>query len=235
MKRILIGFIGLFLVTSAWAGDAAKLNFIGFSKDGRYLAFQQYGFLDGKGTTFANTYFIDVTENKYAAKPIESGSHTYETSLSKSAIQQINLGRATDQIKQLGIVADNRGEHVIAHQFNDIGVNAKQVRFALGTPLAGLTHTPYQVDLQETAEAGRCEDLGKRQLLTLTLTQMETKQAKILQKDQKIPKSRDCPLGYRIQDVYVYQEKFIVVFLNLLTPGFEGQNMRYLAITGNLQ
>ena len=60
----------LICITTARAGDFANLNFIGFSKDGRYLAFEEYGIQDGSGWAYSNFYFVDVAKNVYAAPSI---------------------------------------------------------------------------------------------------------------------------------------------------------------------
>jgi predicted secreted protein len=52
------------------AGDYANLNFVGFSKDGRYLAFEEYGVQDGSGFPYSSYYFVDVAKNSFAAPSI---------------------------------------------------------------------------------------------------------------------------------------------------------------------
>ena len=62
----------LISVVFASAGDYANLNFIGFSKDGRYLAFEEYGIQDGSGWAYSKFYFVDVAKNAYAAPSIST-------------------------------------------------------------------------------------------------------------------------------------------------------------------
>src|SRR5215470_8059679 len=69
MKRIrfLVCILSvMFAGSSAFAGDYADLTFIGFSADGRYLAFEESGTWDGAGGDYATTYFINVAKNTYA-------------------------------------------------------------------------------------------------------------------------------------------------------------------------
>jgi hypothetical protein len=40
----------------AQAGDAAKLDILGFSKDGGVFAFEEYGVQDGSGFPYANRF-----------------------------------------------------------------------------------------------------------------------------------------------------------------------------------
>lgn len=222
----------VFSPTLLFAGDAAKLHFLGFSESGKFLAFQEYGKEEGSGEAYANLYFIDVEGNKYASKSITTRSHT---SASETAIRQTNLEQATDPLKKLGIVADNQGTPVVTHLLTDIGVDSKTVKFTMGVPLAGSSYSTYAITVAEIADLSQeCASLGETKMLTLTLKNEGEKKTSMLQKDTHIPKSRGCALGYRIQEVFVYREKYLVIFLNVFLPGFEGQNLRYLAITGTL-
>jgi len=101
-------------------------------------------------------------------------------------------------------------------------------------PLTGLAHKTYAVTLELKNGNEECANLGKSQMFNLTVTNENDKKSKPLQNDTKVPESRGCPLDYRIADVFVYQEKFVAVFINVFTPGFEGQNVRYLVVTGTL-
>jgi predicted secreted protein len=123
---------------------------------------------------------------------------------------------------------------LVSKRFNDIGANAKQVRFSVGTPLANMPNIKYKLNLQEQDSNLSCGEVGKAKMLHLTLINEGTKKTKTLQKDNSLPEELGCPLRYRIQDVYVYHEEFVVVFLNLFQAGFEGDSMRYMVVTGTL-
>lgn len=55
----------------------------------------------------------------------------------------------------------------------------------------------------------------------------------ILQQDKIIPASRQCPSLYRIEQVWYYEGK-IAAFLNYNKQGFEGDDLRYMVVTGEL-
>ena len=60
----------LFTVLSnsiAWAGDYASRHVIGFSADGRYFAFEQYGAQDGSGFPYAEIFIIDTQADSWVA------------------------------------------------------------------------------------------------------------------------------------------------------------------------
>lgn len=231
--KLFIAMVFCVISATSWAGDAAQLRFLGFSESGKYLAFQEYGITDGEGATFVNLYLVDV-ENNYI---LDEGIETRDTS--GQTTQQVlatNLQQAKNKLKEFGIIADNVGEKMISRPFSDVGTDEKKARFAIGTPLAGLQHRTYQLTLNEK-DGGVCTSAGvpiSSRKFGLTLLNEATKVSKILKKDVAFPQNDDCPTRYRIQDVYIYHEEFIAVFINSLSPGYEGENMRYLVVTGTL-
>src|SRR4051812_27449066 len=49
----------------AMAADNALINMIGFSEDGAYFAFEQYGIQDGSGFAFSEIYVVDLVNDKW--------------------------------------------------------------------------------------------------------------------------------------------------------------------------
>jgi predicted secreted protein len=221
----------LALSAPALAGDAAELELLGFSADGRYLAFEQYGILDGSGTPYAEIFFIDVPANAYAAKPVKSDVQP-DVSLDKA--RESTRQAAADDLKKLKIDPKQRGQHLIAHGLHDLGVAPREVEFTPQLPLGGMAYESYRLHLESRAIEQDCFGLGQAQIFTLALHLPDGKTVRTLQHDGKLPESRGCPLEYRIQDVYLYKERRLAVFLNVFQPGYEGRNMRYLVVTSEL-
>jgi hypothetical protein len=68
LRQIIYLFLTLAIMSSnLLAGDYSQLNFIGFSRDGKYLAFEEYGvkFPDEEG--YSSIFFVDTMKNAYAA------------------------------------------------------------------------------------------------------------------------------------------------------------------------
>ena len=114
----------LILSANAAAGDYADLKFIGFSEDGKYLAFEESGEWDvHRGGDYATTYFIDVEKNVYAAAPSvfdfseNDDSHTGKFSRAARLIRYRKSVVA--QMKRFKIVAGNVGKLVVAHLSSD--------------------------------------------------------------------------------------------------------------------
>ncbi|MGB1010624.1 MAG: DUF2259 domain-containing protein, partial [Thiolinea sp.] len=86
---------------------------------------------------------------------------------------------------------------------------------------------------QKNARRENCDVYAppSRKIFTLSLKNRQANTTQILQDDNRLPNSRHCPDRYEIADVYV-SNKLLVVFLRMYGPGFEGPDMRYLAVTG---
>lgn len=232
--------ICLSAAANLFAGDYATLNFIGFSSDGRYLAFEEYGVQDGSGFPYSNIYFIDTAKNVYAAPPAKA--------FLKDEMASINTARgrsashAAKKLKQYGIVKGNTGKHVISHLINDLTVSEMSdgeapiaVQFA---ETIGSMYKRGHFELVLRPEKNMpkdCEAFEQEMfMLDLKLVNRDYDSTTVLQQDAALPASRGCALGYRFQDVYLHKG-VIVVFLNVFTTGFEGPDMRFMAVTGPLK
>jgi predicted secreted protein len=52
--------------TNLLAGDYAHFHFIGFSRDAKYLAFEEFGITDYEGRAYSSIYVINVRRNELA-------------------------------------------------------------------------------------------------------------------------------------------------------------------------
>ena len=96
MKKVILGTLAAVLMSaSVFAGDAAFFDDIGFSDDGKYYLFGQYGKQDKTYKAWAEIYTVDVAANDfvrneiYKTKPSDvtseiSGKDAYEELKKKS-------------------------------------------------------------------------------------------------------------------------------------------------------
>lgn len=235
----LSAFLILFAMSvNTLAGDYANLNFIGFSKDGKHLAFEEYGTQDGSGYPYSTIYFINTEKNSYAAAPVMIKIEK-ETATETQARNRAALA-ASKKLRELKIVRGNTGTHTVSRLLTDLTYEKKSnessetVRFA--EIIASMYHKgDYELTLQTIETKTKdCEpyemDVFK---FELALKDRENDTRRVLQKDNELPKSRGCAIEYRIQDVYLYENK-VAVFINVFTPGFEGPDMRFMVVTGNV-
>ena len=221
-----------------FAGDYATLNFIGFSRDGRYLAFEEYGTQDGSGFPYSSYYFIDVANNKYAAPPVTV--RIDDERFEEPAARRRAATKAGPTLARLKIVKGNRGRLLVSRLItdlsNDVG-SGDPLKVHFAEEIGSLYHKgDYELVLTPTKVVTKeCEIFElDTYTLELKLNDLEGKASRILQKDSTLPKGRGCALGYRIQDIYVIEDQ-VAVFVSVFLPGFEGSDMRFIAITGRFR
>lgn len=234
-----LAFLLLSAFSFARAGDYSTLNVIGFSKDGKFMAFEEYGTGDGSGYPYVSIYFINVEKNSFATAPYmlhlenENATETMARNKAKLATEK--------KLKELKIIRGNMGKHLVSRLITDLDekegeseTTPIELRFSeeVGSMYKRgdytLKLTPSEVTTKE------CEGFGFPTFkLELLLRNNETKKTTILQKDNDLPKSRGCALGYRIQEIFLY-ERNLVVFIGVYKPGFEGPDMGFMVVTGKL-
>lgn len=234
--------LGAAFTQSANAGDIATLDVIGFSKDGKYLAFEQYGTQDGSGFDYSEIFFVDVARNTYAANPVRVLIEDDGDGTSDRVARVEATAKALPFLVALGIESGNTGRKVVSHPLSDLSADPYSVRFSTSHYVArGYHWDDYRLDLKVSGKKGDCYAEHAPKLLEVTLTNGTEKTQRTLQKDKRVPRSRGCVIDYRIQDVYVYENgtserapKYVAAFLNVTTPGFEGDDVMYMVVTGEL-
>ena len=99
MKRIRIPgvrrwvWVSSLLCMASWhspaaAGDQALIDFIGYSADLRYFAFEEYGIQDGSGSAYSSVYLIDLQADAWVAgTPYRAASREDEKSLVETRLE----------------------------------------------------------------------------------------------------------------------------------------------------
>jgi predicted secreted protein len=233
----IIGILALLftLTASIFAGDFAKLEVIGFSANGRYLAFEEYGTLDGSGFPYSTIFFVDTAKNSFATPPIKV--RLERDAATEAQARQQAASFAAKPIAAYRIIRGNTGSLVVSHLPTDMTFGDKQpvVRFAeeVGSMYR---RGDYELELKEIeVKVKPCDEYGDDTfMLDLRLKDREKNTTKILQKDATLPQSRGCVLDYKVRSVYVYKGT-VAVFLSTFTRGFEGPDLRHMVVTGKLQ
>ncbi len=221
LPRIFLAFV--LLLSFARAGDAANLEFLGFSRDGRYLAFEQFGMTDGIGFPYAKVQIVDVVKNTVLAQS-EKMLETENSSIAQARaalkanktalLTRYKIARA-NQGQFIGItpVAPNRG-----------GQRSEFV-------YAGRTYTLELNSIFAKQAAQTCPDEIASQL---ELTLAVAGKTRVLQKDgATLPKARACALSYEMRSAQLYGNK-LAVFVAVSLPGFEGADIRWMVVTTQL-
>src|SRR4051794_37917992 len=122
MKKIsALIFVPLVIAMMAVTSFASysSLEFIGFSKDGRYLAFENsYPGGDGGGGSLT-AYFVDTAKNSYAMAPIVLPDGDDNKPAKYKAASRIYDQRLAAGIRRFGIVRGNMGTLAVDHLLSD--------------------------------------------------------------------------------------------------------------------
>jgi predicted secreted protein len=224
----------------ALAGDFANLGFVGFSRDGRYLAVEEYGSQDGSGYPYANIYFIDTAKNTYAAPRVAVMIENESASEASARTRAAALAAA--KLKRFGIVKDNSGKLLVAHLMTDTtyddGSNKDSgLKVTFDEEVWSMRRQGfYEITLKPVkTKVKDCEAYEQDTfMLELMLTDQSTDTSRLLQKDTSLPAARGCALSYSLQNVYLYKG-LLTVLIQVYTQGFEGPDMRYMVVTGKLK
>lgn len=196
----------------ALAADQSTLAFLGFSKDGKYAAYEQYGVQDGSGFPYSEIVVLSVPQSKTVIsvkKVIQTESSGVKEARSQAAKAAV-LGRYGIQIKNLGrtVYASPLGKSMVQFQ-------AKSRAYQMGILPINFKNS----DCISPSAKGVSVQLNK----------------KVIFKDAVLPKDRYCAQKYAIQQVRIWDtSKSFVAFLRYEKDGFEGPDVRYWAVTGIL-
>ncbi|MEO5807088.1 DUF2259 domain-containing protein [Devosia sp.] len=218
----------------AWAGDRAQFGAIGYDEGGHYLAFEEFGIGDGSGLPYSNIYVVDLQKDSWVlGTPIKV--QAVDESETLLGIRAKSLGKVQTQLSELGI---NAPAELIA-QIGDglVGNDGANLRFGLPsytTPGAIIGDYGLKLTSFEATASVPCADwfgtagLGYKLLLTGDGAD------RVIHLDDKLPRSRGCPMAYRLYGVLLPPDsdsvKSAVAIVSVYTNGFEGPDRRFLAI-----
>lgn len=220
--------------STAFAGDFATLNVLGFSEDGSIFAFEEYGVQDGSGFPYANRFYIDTATDSFV-----SGSPIRQRIEDESA----SVDDAREMAAQSGstIIADaDLVAGFVAGQNSVTETSADPFRMAVNPrPVVPPIDAEIEFRLKELqfAASGSCAGVTESSV-GFTLTQIATEpdqSARVLHTDESVPSSRGCPTGYRIGGVHTYFPQsgapVYAITIAVRSYGFEGPDYRWMAVT----
>ncbi len=221
MKRLLIALcLALFVAPISHAAEASHLELIGFSKNGAFMAFTQFGVQDGSGFPFIFTSFVTVKSNRLEVRVgvvIENASATVT-----QARATIKVGFAA-AMKKYGIIAGNQGRF--------IGITPQQHMYIPSSEFFALDRTyGLNIATKPAVNPGEVCDPSPELLIVELTVSGKTRD---LQRDARLPASRECAFGYEMRSAHLYGRS-LAVFVSYLTPGFEGSNVSWMVVTGML-
>ena len=234
MVRLVVSIIGLLAaIQPATAGDRALIDVIGYSEDARYFAFEEFGIQDGSGFAYSSVYIIDLdTDSWVVGTPVRVQADDEQAPLSQIRAE-VQL-QAADDIATLGITVPAE----IAAMLGDgaPGADARMLRF--GTPgyNPGDVSGDYELRLKSfaTTAAAPCAEWFSVEPLGYELVIADKGVERQVHRDGDLPRSRGCPVSYRIYGVVLpYMAGSIsdaVALISVYPGGFEGPDRRFIAV-----
>ena len=223
----------LLLPTAVAAGDRALAEFIGYSEDGRYFAFEEYGVQDGSGFPYANIYVVDLAADSWVpGTPVRVRLESEEADLAAARAEARE--QVSGQLAELGI---DRPAHLIA--LNGDG----EAGSALTLDFGGVGYLPGEIQNErrlslEIFDAPSPEDcttfLGEEAKGYALLLEGEGGVRELHRDSGQLPQSRGCPTTYRIYGVVARPDTGTlddaVAIVSVYPFGFEGPDRRFLAV-----
>jgi predicted secreted protein len=258
-RPLLAAALGAALAMSAGgaqAGDAAARRIVGFSPDGNYFAFEQYGQLDA-GASASGWSEIDIidtrTDQFVGGKPIRIVDENEEATLTIDQARKQAAAEAASILARYAIAP--RGDRTAVDKFtfpdemvayNDIARLEQVSQKWLSPTYDELGISTIQLDqilAQSTTDCSASFDetlqgdtSGEALGFRLTLQGQDGKPIKILHEDKAVPGSRNCPTSYSLSEAYEFtpngQPAVLAVLVQRFSQGFEGRDRRFIAVTG---
>ena len=220
MKNLLLALcLTVFAAPLARAAEASHLELIGFSQNGAFVAFTQFGISDGAGVPYILSSFVRVSSNRLELA-LETVVDIEGATLAQARIKARPALAAA--MKKYGIIAGNQGRF--------IGVTPPH-RYTTISEFFALDRTYGLSIAAKTLPDPEALCTEAPQLLVVKLE--VSGKTRDLQRDTKLPASRECAYGYELRSAHLYGRS-LAVFVSYQQRGFEGPDSRWMIVTGTL-
>lgn len=215
------------------AGDYAERVILGFSPDGRYFAFEQYGQQDGSGFPYADIFVIDTSTDSWVeGSPVRV--------LLQDEKAEIKWARRDAIAKAAGILKKtlitHPGRVLASNPAFELSADPHKVVANASRILSLSEAWTFQLQPLTFPATGHCVTFSPEGSAGFRLTVTPPQGAPVeWHADKALPESRGCPLRYAISDVVIHEPaqgpRVAAVILSLFQVGFEGPDRRFLAVT----
>jgi len=233
LARLAVSLFALvLLVTTAQAADRALLNMLGYSQDGDYFAFEEFGVQDGSGFAFSTVYVVDLAHDKWTyGTPFSAVAQDENKPLAMARAEAMAKAKSKLDQYQIGVPAQ------ILALIGD-GAADSGMRVSWSTPACcgpGQTQADEFSLILETRSIGSAEDYCK-QMSPVGFNlyfQDQDGRTQVHADGDMLPKSRRCTLDYRIYAVVQPFEQSSGRRVGVIAAypfGFEGVDRRFLVV-----
>jgi predicted secreted protein len=217
----------------AMAGDAAELDFLGFSEDGGYFAYAESGVQDGSGFPYCSIRAVDSSTGEV----VWSTDLVLEECQDRSQdAERTAMREAKGHIFALGIRPGNRGFRAIHHPLSDIGVSPDSVVFSTMNapePWGGAYWIVLEAEV--VSDSAMYADWGFEPATASLVLGDSRDGARCPMAFEALPAGDErYTWGYRIQDVFVLDADVVVALVETFSLGFEGADVRFVSACGRI-
>lgn len=227
------GLVLLGLALPVAAGDRALIDYVGFSPEFRYFAFEEFGIQDGSGFAYSNLYVVDLASDSWVVgTPVRRQAESEETSLEE--IRAAVAEKAVGHIEGFNIQVPVEIAALIGDGVPD--TDARSLDFGAPGYQPGAVSGDYTLELEtfETTATSPCAEWFGVEPLGYELLLSDSGTTRLIHRDGSLPRSRGCPTDYRIHSVVMpFQGTTLsnaVAIISVYPGGFEGPDRRFLAV-----
>lgn len=224
------------------AADGAQSHAIGFSPDGKYFAFEQYGIQDGSGFAFSDIFVLDIAADSWVkGTPVRVMEETETNSVDGARSKALAQAKPViDGVKAWGSV-----DTLVHMPFTELGHadrrTARFGRYYASTADSGAYDAlgSWEISVKDVALPAPADcpdvDIATPAGMDVSIRNLQSGKTVTAVKDESIPKSRYCPHGYDIEAVYAPSAYDVpgdphVALVGVYSRGFEGSNRRFVAV-----
>jgi len=261
MRLLVTSAILMFFSLPCLSYELAQFNLIGFSADGRYLAWEEYGIQDGSGFPYCRVRIVDVVTNAV----IEEESAVFELSVPdietgqdirnffdeylddreneyrywEERVKGLVRPLIADRLESLGILSGNLGSLVVHHPLTDRTNFSSSIQFVSGWIGPWYKASPQfelVIDQQEIPlDSGVTSDFSFLDVfLSIRIVDLDSGQSRTLLDEVGSGERTESAFTYGILSIYIYHDDYIAVVLYKYQNGFEGPDVRFRVVTGEL-
>ncbi len=220
-KSILIIFFFLILTVYAFSGDISDYSIIGFSEDGRYVAFEYTGVADGSAFPYIYFYIFDCEKHQLAEEPYyltvqidEEEDFEKGTSLA----QDISYEDITKIKEKYGIDGTLKGIPVMER----LEFSPPVINFGMQ-----IEHRKIVLKIEEYSGEESYYDMYTPSGIVISI---EVNGAQnLLFQAQPATEMHKFRFDYSIEQILVFKHT-VVAIISFHAPGFEGHNVRQMAV-----
>lgn len=236
--RLVASLAGLLLLLApALAGDRALIDFLGYSADGKYFAFEVYGIQDGSGAAYSDIFIVDLPADKWVFGSPFSVNSFADPNPEDRPLVEVRAAARAKAASRLEALALHQPVEILA-LLGDGVPDADGKTLAWSTPLCcgpGQTAADALGLVLETFPIASTEEYCQElEPVGYALFFTEGDSSAELHRDGgTLPRSRRCTLDYRLYAVvqpYWGAPGGRVAIISTYPFGFEGPDRRFIAV-----